>query len=206
MKYRPRWSLLGIGAIIVVVLFTYPQWHTFLQRRTGGGLYPNASDAQREVLGKMNKIDPSSVPNAAPTAYVSMLTVVPAPTKEEPTPDLPDAQIILSGSFADLDALRTASGDISLYRSADGSLLLRFDNFSVANAPQLTVYLCGNAQPQLSTDLDIPGASRFPVGPLKGTKGNQQYSLPRELTVSRYKSVVIYSDGLGLIYAFAELK
>ncbi len=135
-----------------------------------------------------------------------MLTVVPAPTAEQPTPVLRDAQAIRFGQFSDLDALRLAKGDVTLYRSADGSLLLRFDNFAGTNAPDLGVYLSGNEAPKLATDLDVTGASRFPVGPLKGSKGNQQFNIPKDLQLARYKSVVIYSDSLQLVYAYATFK
>ena len=202
MRYRPRWSVLSLGAVIVILLFTFPAWRKVFTGRAGQGVFPAASEAQRQVLADMNKTDRS----VAATAYVAMLTVVPAPTDEQATPVLPSAQVLRTGDFSDLDALRTASGKITLYRSADQSLLLRFDDFQVTNAPQLTVYLSASPQPQVSADLDGAGFSRFPVGALKGSKGNQQFTIPKELNLSRYKSVVIYSDALQLIYAYATFQ
>jgi hypothetical protein len=202
MKYRPRWSLLAFGAVIVILLFTYPSWRKVFTGRANAGAYPAANDAQRDVLSKLSK---QSGPIAA-TAYTAMLTEVPAPTAEQPTPVLPDAQTIRTASFADLDAVRLAKGDVALYRSADGSLLLRFDNFVVTNAPGLEVYLSGNEAPKTGIELDIVGASRFPVGPLKGTRGNQQFSIPKDLQLARYKSVVIYSEPLQLVYGYATFR
>ena len=203
MKYRPRWSLLGIGAIIVLLLYSYPVWRNVFTGRTGStGAYPAANDGQRQVLDKLAKADRS----VAATAYFAMLTVVPAPTNEQPTPVLTDAQAIRTAQFANLDDLRQAAGNVVLYRSADGTLLLRLDDFSVTNAPQLTVYLTGSTQPLVPADLDGNGVSRFPVGLVKGTKGNQQFNIPKELNLAKYKSVVIFSDALQLIYAFAVFK
>ena len=202
MKYRPRWTLLMIGILGVAMLFTFPTWRRFFTGRASQGAYPAASDAQREVLAKIAK----SSRDIAATAYASMLTSVPAPTNEQPTPVLPDAQPIRTATFKNLDALRTARGDVTLWRSADGSLLLRFENFTVTHGPNLQVYLSGSAEPAQSTDLDSGGVSRFPVGPLKGTTGNQQYKIPRNLGITRYKSVVIYDDSLELIYTFATFK
>jgi hypothetical protein len=203
MKYRPRWSLLGVGALIVLLLYSYPVWRKVLTARTGStGSYPAANDGQRQVLDKLAKTDRG----LAATAYSAMLTVVPAPTNEQPTPVLADAQAIYSAAFANLDELRQAAGSVVIYRSADGSLLLRFDNFSVTNAPQLTVYLTGSTQPLVPADLNSNGVSGFPVGLVKGTKGNQQFNIPKELNLAKYKSVVIFSDALQLIYAFAVFK
>ncbi|MEP7288784.1 MAG: DM13 domain-containing protein [Chloroflexota bacterium] len=203
MKYRPQWSLLGLGAILVIVLFTYPVWRKVLTGRAAQGSFPAASDAQREALSNIGK---ETSRDAAATAYVSILTVVPAPTSEQPTPVLPDAQVIRVGDFLNLDALRTAKGTVTLYRSADSSLLLRFDDFVAVNGPNLQVYLAGSTDPKVPADLDAGGVSRFPVGPLKGSQGNQQYSIPKELPIARYKSVVIYSDTLKLIYTYATFR
>lgn len=209
MKYRPRWSLLSFGAIIVILLFTFPVWRRILP--TGGtrGGYPLASDAQREILSQINKLGP----NIAPTAYAAMLTVIPAPTSQQPTPNMPDAQPIARGNFEpSLDVVRRSAGKVTLYRSADGSLLLRFDDFDVTNAPQMAVYLVAIDKPPVDLktvikkeDFDIGGISHFEVGPLLGTHGNQQFDLPRELPITSYQSVVIYSESLHIVYAFATL-
>src|SRR5258708_21063116 len=114
MKYRPRWSLLTIGAVAVILLFTYPAWRRVFTGRAGASAYSAASDAQREVFSKLSKVNGA----VAATAYVSMLTVVPAPTAEQPTPVLHDARPIRTGQFRDLDAVRQAKGDITMYRSA----------------------------------------------------------------------------------------
>ena len=189
-----------MGAFVVLILFTFPIWRKVFQGRSSGP-YPQASDLQIEALSNIAKAADKGV---AATVYVGMLTSVPAPTAEQATPSLPDAQSVRSGSFVGLDAVRVASGDVTLYRSTDGSLLLRFDKFSVTNGPQLRVYLSASDAPKVAADMDVGGFSKFPVAFLKGTKGNQQYTtIPKELNVARYKSVVIYSDALNLVYAYA---
>jgi Electron transfer DM13 len=203
MTYRPRWALLGFGAVIVVLLFTYPTWRKFLTGRASAGAYAGASDAQKEVFADISK---KSGRDAASTAYIAMLTVVPAPTNEQPTPALPDAQAVLTGEFIALDAVHTASGHVTLYRSANGNLLLRFDDFSVTNGPDLHVYLSGNAAPKTKADLGVSGVLEIDIGPLKGSIGNQQYPVPAELKIANYKSVVIYSESLAAVYSTARLQ
>jgi len=206
MRYRPRWTLLGLGAIVVALLFTYPVWRKFMTGRASAEAFGEASDAQKEVFSKISK-DKEIGREAAATIYVSMLTkVVPAPTSEQPTPVLPNAQIIRSGEFAEIDAVRTGKGDVKLYRSADGSLLLRLDDFSVTNGPDLAVYLSSAVAPKTRDELSSGGMPEFRVGPLKGNQGNQQYNIPKELKVVNYRSVVIFSDALRVIYLSASLQ
>ena len=201
MRYRPRWTLLGFGAIIVLVLFTYPTWRSFLVGRSSVGAFDAADEAQRAALAAIGRDNR----DAPPTVYFAMQTIVPAPTAEQPTPVLPDAQAILTGQFTEIDAVRIGKGRATIYRSADGSLLLRFDEFSVTNGPQLQVYLTGATEPKQKEDLSA-GAPEFLVGALKGTLGNQQFPIPKELAIERYRSVVIYSESLNLIYSFALLQ
>ncbi len=203
MTYRPRWAMLGLGAVIVLLLFTYPTWRKFLVGRASSAAFAAASDAQKEVLADISK---KSGRDAASTAYVAMLTVVPAPTNEQPTPALPDAQVILTGQFSDLDALHTGKGNVTLYRSANGKLLLRFDDFSVTNGPDLHVYLSGAAAPKTKDDLSGGGVPEIDIGALKGSVGNQQFAVPAELKIASYKSVVIYSQALAAIYSTARLQ
>src|SRR5579859_1907119 len=138
MKSRPPWLLLGLGALVVLALFTYPTWRKVLTFRGGGSStdYSGASSAQQDLLLQMRR-----TPGADPqTVYQSMLTVVPAPTSDAPTPDPSQAQPIKSGNFVTIDAIHTATGKAILYRLTDNSLLLRFDGFSVTNGPALSVY------------------------------------------------------------------
>jgi hypothetical protein len=202
MRYRPRWTLLGLGAIVVALLFTFPTWRKFLMGRVSTGAFSNISAAQQEVFASMSK----SNRDAAATAYFAMLTVVPAPTSEQPTPALPDAQAIKAGDFIELDAVHLGKGHATLYRSADGSLLLRFDDFRVTNGPDMRIYLSGTQSPRKRDDLDVPGVSAFPVGALKGSLGNQQFTIPKELKIANYKSVVIFSESLSEVYSSAPLQ
>jgi hypothetical protein len=206
MRYRPRWTLLGLGAIVVALLFTYPVWRKLMTGRASAEAFGEASDAQKEVFSKISK-DKEIGREAAATIYVSMLTkVVPAPTSEQPTPVLPNAQIIRSGDFTEIDAVRTGKGSVKLYRSADGSLMLRLDDFSVTNGPDLAVYLSSAVAPKTRDELSSGGMPEFRVGPLKGNQGNQQYNIPKELKVANYRSVVIFSDALRVIYSSASLQ
>ncbi len=103
MKSRPRWSLLAAGALIVLVLFTFPLWRVILVAPGPKGSFALANDAQREAFSKISKSNGAAV---AATAYMAMLTAIPAPTAEQPTPSLPDAVPVRSGNLALRDERR----------------------------------------------------------------------------------------------------
>ncbi len=203
MKHRPRWGLLSLGALIVLGLFTYPTWRKFVTLRGGSGAdFANATDAQRDVFAKIRKDDSLG---AAQTAYAAMLTIMPAPTSDQATPNFSAMEPIKSGDFAQIDARHMATGKATLYRLPDNTLLLRFDEFTVTNGPHLNVYLSTVAAPRTTLELNA-GAQQFLVGALKGSIGSQTYNrIPTQLPLARYKSVVIYSEDLKTIYSSAPL-
>jgi hypothetical protein len=194
----PRWGILLLGALIVALLFTFPLWRAFVRSGVSSRAFPDASDAQREVLLKEKDR------NLAATAYVSLLVTVPAPTG---VPTAPALDAILVGRFGEIDAVHKATGRVLLYRLTDQSIILRLeDTFSVTNAPDLAVYLSGNEAPATVADLQTQVASPFKVGTLLGSSGDQQFSIPSQLRLDRYRSVVIVSEALNRIYAFAVLQ
>ena len=205
MRSRPRWLLLMLGALIVLALFTYPTWRKFLTaRQTTSTDFANISPDQRSLLLQLRRT-PSAVPNIAQTVYAAMIITVPAPTSDASTPDSANAQPIKSGNFISIDAIHTAHGTATLYRLADNSLLLRFDDFSVTNGPGLTVYLSAAVAPLTAEDL-ATGQLQLKLGALRGTFGSQNYTrLPPELDLTRYKSVVLYSEPLRTVYSSAPL-
>lgn len=201
MRRSPRWSVLILGAVIVLLLFTFPLWRTIL--RSGSNAerpFPIANEAQREIFLKM----PDR--NLAATAYVAMLTPVPVPTQDQPPSAPLNVDASLSGTFVVLDAVHGGEGEVNLFRLVDGTAILRFeDSFKVTNAPGLAVYLSGAEAPITRSDMGS-GAPEFLVGNLKGSFGSQQFNVPKELDLTRYKSVVLYSEIMGRIYSSARLR
>jgi len=197
MRYRPRWGLLTLGWIIVLILFTFPLWRTAFTGRQQQVPFAQADSGQREIFLKMPR-------DIALTAYASFLTVVPVPTAATQTPFPADAQIVMRAEFTAIDAVHNAEGRVRIYRQPDkGSLFMTFDNFKVTNAPGLQVYLSSNEAPKKPEELD--GAERYFVvsNTLMGTTGAQQFRLPSGLLVDRYRSVVLFSEPLQMVYGYA---
>lgn len=202
MRYRPNWGLLTFGALIVVMLFAYPTWRKLIVIR--GGSVADFSDATSNQQSALVQIRRTQGPNAAATAWTLFKTAVPAPTSDFSTPNGGVFQAVRGGDFIEIDAIRTAKGRAAIYRSSsDNSLVLRFDEFSVTNGPGLAIYLCVGATPK--TPDEVRQGPYFRVSTLKGTAGNQNYQLPPELRLDRYRSVVIFSEDFNLVYSSATL-
>jgi hypothetical protein len=200
MRYRPNWGLLLLGALIVGALFTYPIWRTFIVVRTSGLDFSDLNQNQQNALIQIRRTQGA---NAQATSYYALKTIIPAPTQDYPTPGSV-SQAVKAGQFIQIDAIHSGSGRATIYRnSADNSLTLRLDEFTVINGPGLRVYLCVTPTPK--TAAEVKSGDYFLVSTLKGTIGNQNYELPPELQLARYRSVVVFSEEFGVVYTSAAL-
>ncbi|HLC58545.1 MAG TPA: DM13 domain-containing protein [Candidatus Nanoarchaeia archaeon] len=73
--------------------------------------------------------------------------------------------------------------------------ILSFENFESINGPNLHVWI--------SKDLD--GKEYYDLGPLKGTKGNFSYDIPKEVNLKEYKYVLIWCVPFKVLFSFATL-
>jgi hypothetical protein len=125
-------------------------------------------------------------------------------TATEPMPAGEAAATALArGAFTEVDAVHKAKGTATLYRLGQ-EVLLRLDPFESTNGPDLYVYLSGHPVPRSSAQLHEGGA--LEVARLKGNIGSQNYSLPANVDLSTYKSVVIYCRRFHVVFSTAELK
>lgn len=112
-------------------------------------------------------------------------------------PDTPTA--LATGTFMDADNFHKGSGTATLYALADGSNVVRLEDFEVTNGPDLHVLLSTSDDP--AVDL----GDYLDLGSLKGNVGNQNYDIPVGVDVSVYRSVIIYCDPFHVLFASAEL-
>lgn len=112
----------------------------------------------------------------------------------------PQPETVFSGNFQDGDSFHKGSGSAKVYTMADGSKTLRFENFSVTNGPDLFVYVTDDSNVR-------DGLTSFTnIGALKGNKGNQNYPLPNDLTITDNTKVLIWCRAFGVLFAEAALK
>jgi hypothetical protein len=84
-----------------------------------------------------------------------------------PAPGTATNQVLVQGEIEGIG--HSGSGQALLVRLPDGSMLLRFENLSVDNAPDAHVYLVPGA------DRESPDGAR--LAKLKGNEGNQNYEI-----------------------------
>ena len=106
-----------------------------------------------------------------------------------------------SGQFHDV--AHEGSGTASVVRLADGKYVLRLEEFSVLNGPDLYVYL--SALPDSTDSGPVLQSKYLSVAKLKGNKGNQTYELPADFDPATYNSVVIWCQQFRVNFATAPL-
>jgi hypothetical protein len=125
------------------------------------------------------------------------------PATETPTAEPEPAQptVVVQGQFQDADSFHKGSGLATIYQLPDGGLILRFEDFSTTNGPDLHVLLASDPAPTSRDDL----GDYLDLGSLKGNVGNQNYDIPSDTDLSQYKSVVIYCVPFHVVFATATL-
>jgi hypothetical protein len=107
----------------------------------------------------------------------------------------------LAGSFA-TDAHETR-GIATVYRLGDGKRVLRLTGFETSNGPDVHVYLvAADAVP--SGDV-VKQAGFLDLGSIKGNIGDQNYDLPADVDLSKFRAVSIWCARFGVNFGAASL-
>jgi hypothetical protein len=94
-------------------------------------------------------------------------------------------------------------GTASIYQLADGKRTLRLTEFETSNGPDVHVYLTA-AEVEKGSDA-IKGAGFIDLGSMKGNKGDQNYDIPADVDLSKYRNVTIWCARFGVNFGQAEL-
>jgi hypothetical protein len=112
--------------------------------------------------------------------------------------------VIMAGDFTVIDAMHRAVGTASIYQIGDVKRALRLDPFTVTSGPDLHVIMSQHSEPRTSAEALLP--ANIDLGPLKGITGAQNYDIPDGTSLQTYKSIVIYSMSLNLVFSTATLE
>ena len=130
-------------------------------------------------------------------AKISMEAVEPM------TEQMSEAMALASGKFRDGDSFHKGSGDVTLYRLANGDVVLRFEDLDVTNGPDLHVLVSTHPDPMTKGELQDAGYST--LGQLKGNRGDQNYDVPSSVNPNSIGSVIIYCMPFHVIFSVAPL-
>lgn len=95
------------------------------------------------------------------------------------------------------------TGLATVYRLADGKRILRLTQFETSNGPDVRVYLVAAADVQ--DDATVKMAGFVDLGAIKGNRGDQNYDVPADLDLSKYRAATIWCRRFGVNFGTAPL-
>jgi hypothetical protein len=117
-------------------------------------------------------------------------------------PDAPTGPVALgSGGFSSRGRY-SVEGSATTYALEDGSRILRLEDFTSTNGPDLLVYLTSADAADSDGEL---GADFIDLGLLTGNVGNQNYVIPDDVDLERYDTVVIWCRRFTVGFGAADL-
>jgi hypothetical protein len=88
-----------------------------------------------------------------------------------------------------------ATGTVRIIETSNG-LVIRYENFETINGPQLNLYLAK----------DLDANEYIDLGPVRGTRGNINYTVPDNVDLSEYRYVLYWCVPFGVLFNYADLQ
>ena len=109
--------------------------------------------------------------------------------------------VLASGSFHSV--AHESKGIASIYQLANGKHVLRFTNFATSNGPDVHIYLV--AASDASDSETVKKAGFLELGSLKGNIGDQNYDIPADADLAKYRAVTIWCKRFSVNFGTAPL-
>ena len=118
---------------------------------------------------------------------------------DEPLPSAPAAseRVLARGELRFVDAVHNGKGPVRLIELG-GRRLVRFEEVTITNAPDIHVYLSRESGGKWSESTSLY------LGALKATNGSFNYAVPAGMTVADYRSVVVWCRNFGVLITWAD--
>lgn len=111
------------------------------------------------------------------------------------TEPMPTTQPVASAVFEVQGTVgHPAEGTVRVIETETGPVI-RYENFSTINGPQLHMYLAK----------DLDANEYIDLGPIRGTTGNINYVVPPEVDLSEYKFALHWCVPFGVLFNYAQL-
>jgi hypothetical protein len=102
--------------------------------------------------------------------------------------------------------VHNTSGRATIYREANGRLLLRLTNFKTSNGPDVHVVLIAAKDADDDANFLKSSTGRIELGPLKGNEGDQNYDIPAGTDLKKFQTVSIYCERFNANFGAAPLE
>ena len=109
--------------------------------------------------------------------------------------------VLASGMFHSV--AHKTSGNASVYQLGDGRRILRLTNFETSNGPDVRVYLVAANDAADSDTVTKVGFRE--ISPLKGNIGDQNYDIPSDVDLAKYRAITIWCKRFSVNFATAPL-
>lgn len=111
------------------------------------------------------------------------------------------AQTLATGTVAGEDSVHRGQGNVEVIRTG-AETVLRFTEFEVTNGPDLYIWLVKDVVESAS---GVKASEWVELGALKGNVGDQNYTIPTDVDVTDFGTVVVWCKQFGVLFASAEL-
>lgn len=108
---------------------------------------------------------------------------------------------LASGQFH--NGAHDTKGTAAVFQLADGKKTLRLTDFATSNGPDVHVYLV--AADDAVDNETVTKAGFVDIGSLKGNIGDQNYDLPANTDLSKYRAVTIWCKRFSVNFGTAPL-
>jgi hypothetical protein len=139
----------------------------------------------------------TTVNDAPPTVAATAPAAAAAPADGQPV-------VLAQGMFVSHEHATT--GTAQVLRTSDGSRYLRLEDLDTSDGPLLKVWLSDAPVRTGTPGWRVFDNSRYvDLGPLKGNKGSQNYSIPADVDLATYHSVTIWCARFHVSFGAATL-
>lgn len=139
--------------------------------------------------------------SAEPPSAVGPEAPVGSPAVTASTPPAPAPVVIAQGAFVSQE--HETGGVAKVVSLPDGSRVLRLENFSTSDGPDVHVWL---AEQVAGAGWNSYEDGRYvKLGKIKATSGNQNYPIPADASLAGLRSVVIWCDRFNVAFGSAPL-
>ena len=118
-----------------------------------------------------------------------------------PTASAAASSKLASGQFH--SGAHETKGTATVFQLADGKKTLRLTDFATSNGPDVRVYLV--ATDDAKDNDSVTKAGFIDLGSLKGNIGDQNYELPANADLAKYRSVTIWCKRFSVNFGTAPL-
>lgn len=112
-----------------------------------------------------------------------------------------NATTLASGQFH--NGAHETKGTATVFQLADGKKTLRLTDFATSNGPDVHIYLV--AADDAKDNDTVTNAGFIDVGSLKGNIGDQNYDLPANTDLGKYRAVTIWCKRFSVNFGTAPL-